>query len=223
MNFSSYFLAEAGFQTAITDGMDTAETAGSAILTVGVSLLVSWLVYKFVKRFASSASGENFSSKSETFSQRGQGVFHGEQRFRPGFGGLNRGGGSRFGPSIRGKGKFGLLVAGLCLAASGNASALELIDHEPTYQWAVRSGLQTANNAGESVLAFGAVIVVTMIVWFIIVKFANYCGPEARKERAAFRKEMDWREYSRAERLDKPVSFDLWTRVRGSWDDEDED
>ena len=47
---------------------------------------------------------------------------------------------------------------------------------EPAYQAAISTGLGTANTAGEAILTAGAVIVVTMIVWKIIKRFAMSAG-----------------------------------------------
>lgn len=213
------FIAQSSdLETRILDGLNEAGNAGTGVLSGLAVMVVLLIVYKVVSRTAKSVGNDNYSSKSETYSVRGTGVSHSSQRFRPGFG---RGARS---PSVRGKGIFGVFVGGLLLASGSAFGALEdhIMPGEPTYQWAVRSGLQTANTAGESVLAFAAIIVVTFIVWWFIVKFANYCSPESRQERAAYHKEMAYRDYSRAERLNKRVDFDLWKRVRDSWDSEDE-
>lgn len=51
-----------------------------------------------------------------------------------------------------------------------------LAQSAPAYQSAIEAGLATANTAGGSILAAGAVIVVTMIVWKVIKRFAKSAG-----------------------------------------------
>ena len=45
-----------GYQTAITAGLGTANTAGEAILTAGAVIIVTMIVFKVIKKFASRAS-----------------------------------------------------------------------------------------------------------------------------------------------------------------------
>lgn len=48
-----------------------------------------------------------------------------------------------------------------------------LAQSAPAYQDAITEGLGTANTAGVAILTAGAVIVVTMLVWAVIKKFAR--------------------------------------------------
>lgn len=64
-----------------------------------------------------------------------------------------------------------LVVAGTFAAPMGL-----LAQADPAYQTAIETGLASANTAGQAILAAGAVIVVTMIIWKVIKKFANRAG-----------------------------------------------
>ena len=68
-----------------------------------------------------------------------------------------------------------VIITAIAAAALLGPSAL-MAQTAPAYQSAIESGLADANSAGVAILAAGAVIVVTMIVWKVIKRFAKSAG-----------------------------------------------
>ena len=73
---------------------------------------------------------------------------------------------------MRARGFRALAISSAVLAVA----SVGMAQTTPAYQTAIVTGLGTANTAGEAILVAGAVIVVSMIVWRVIKRFAKSAG-----------------------------------------------